>query len=100
VLDPEIRRRLASEIVRVLSPGGALLWYDFRFDNPRNRNVRGIGRRALRQLFPDLRGQIRSVTLAPPLTRLLTPSNHWLAVTLEALPFLRTHLLGVLVKDR
>ena len=43
------------------------MWYDFRFDNPQNRQVRGIGRRELRALFPQLRGRIRSVTLAPPL---------------------------------
>lgn len=99
VLDPEVRRRLASEIVRVLSPGGVLVWYDFRFNNPRNRHVRGIGRRELRALFPQLLGRTRSVTLAPPLARLLAPSSHWLAATFEALPFFRTHLLAVLVKE-
>ncbi len=98
VLDPDLRRRLAAEIERVLAPGGALLWYDFRVDNPRNPNVRGIGRRELRSLFPNLAGDVRSITLAPPLARVLTPWSHWLATTLEAVPILRTHLIAVLVK--
>ncbi len=99
VLDDDLRRRLAAEIIRVLSPGGGLLWYDFRTDNPRNPNVRGIGRRELRALFPELAGEVRSATLAPPLARLIAPRSHWLATTLEILPFLRTHLVAVLVNQ-
>ena len=98
VLDDDLRRQLAAEIERVIRPGGALLWYDFRSDNPRNSNVRGIGRKELRALFPNLAGEIRSATLAPPLTRLLAAHSHWLATTLETLPFLRTHLVAVLTK--
>ncbi len=98
VLDGDLRRLLAAEIGRVLRPGGALLWYDFRADNPRNRNVRGISRRQLRALFPELAGEVRSATLAPPLARFLAPRSHWLATTFEILPFLRTHLVAVLVK--
>ncbi len=98
VLEDDLRQRLAAEIVRVLRPGGALLWYDFRADNPRNPNVRGIGRRQLRELFPEIAGEIRSTTLAPPLSRLIVPRCHLLATALEALPFLRTHLVAVLVK--
>lgn len=98
VLDEAVRRRMASEIVRVLAPGGALLWYDFRFDNPRNPGVRGIRRRQLQELFPQLSGEIRSLTLAPPLARRVAPWSHRAAELLGALPFLRTHLLAVLVK--
>ncbi len=97
VLDAGVRRRLAAEIERVLAPGGTLLWYDFRV-NPQNPNVRAIGRRELRALFPHLPGEVGSVTLAPPLSRLIAPWSHWLATTLEALPPLRTHLLAVLIK--
>ncbi len=98
VLEDDLRQRLAAEIDRVLGPGGALLWYDFRVDNPRNPNVRGIGRRELRALFPKLDGEIRGATLAPPLARRVAPRCHWLATTLETLPFLRSHLVAVLVK--
>jgi ubiquinone/menaquinone biosynthesis C-methylase UbiE len=54
ILDPEVRGAIAGEIARVLSPKGALLWYDFRVNNPRNPHVRKVNRRELRSLFPLL----------------------------------------------
>jgi len=51
-------------------------------------------------LFPALHGPMQSVTLAPPLARVVAPRS-WVAATLlEACPWLRTHLMAVLVKDR
>src|ERR1051325_7565918 len=99
ILDSNVRSLIANEVVRVLAPGGALLWYDFAFDNPRNPNVRGISRRRLRKLFPSLQGEVRSVTLAPPLARAIAPRNWALATLLEKIPLLRTHLIGVLIKE-
>lgn len=96
ILEPAARRAVAREGVRVLGPGGALLWYDFRFDNPGNPHVRGIGRRELRALFPELSGEIRSLTLAPPVARRVAPRSYAAAVLLACLPPLRTHLLAVL----
>lgn len=98
VLDLGVRCLIAGEIVRVLAPGGALLWYDFAFNNPRNPHVRGISRREVRRLFPQLVGKIRSVTLAPPVARLIVPHSWTLASLLEAVPFLHTHLLAALIK--
>ncbi len=98
ILDEQVRRAVAEEICRVLRPGGALLWYDFRVDNPANPNVRGIGRGELNALFPELEHHVRSVTLAPPLARAVAPVSWTLATILERLPFVRSHLLGVLVK--
>ncbi len=98
ILSVEVRHKVAAEISRVLAPGGALLWYDFAVNNPRNRNVRKVDRRELTQLFPGLRGEIRSITLAPPLARMVTPRSIALATLLEAIPWLRTHLIAVLVK--
>ena len=98
ILDPRLRERIAREITRVLAPGRALLWYDFAVNNPRNPNVRRVGRRELSRLFPELEGRVRSVTLAPPLARFVA-SRSWVAATiLEEIPFLRTHLLAVLRK--
>ena len=98
ILSTQTRRKVAAEILRVLVPGGALLWYDFAVNNPRNQNVRRVGRSEIRQLFPALRGEIRSITLAPPLARLLAPRSITLATIVEAIPWLRTHLMAVLVK--
>jgi ubiquinone/menaquinone biosynthesis C-methylase UbiE len=99
VLDLSVRRLIANQIYRVLAPGGVLLWYDFAINNPRNVNVRKITRKEVTALFPDLRGQIKSVTLAPPLTRVVAPRSRAIANFLEAIPFLRTHLLAVLMKS-
>jgi ubiquinone/menaquinone biosynthesis C-methylase UbiE len=98
ILDSNVRRLVADEITRVLTPGGALLWYDFAFNNPNNAHVRKINRSELKSLFPKLTGRIRSVTLAPPLARLIAPRSWTLATVLEAIPLLRTHLIAVLIK--
>lgn len=100
ILDAQMRQKISGEITRVLVRGGAMLWYDFRINNPGNKNVQKINRSKLSELFPELKGAVRSVTLAPPLTRLLAPRSWVLASVLELFPPLRTHLLGVLVKVR
>jgi ubiquinone/menaquinone biosynthesis C-methylase UbiE len=99
ILDTRVRQMVADEITRVLAPGGALLWYDFAVNNPRNRHVRKVTRKELRELFPRLDGRIESVTLAPALARFAAPRSLLLATILEAMPFFRTHLLSLLVKN-
>lgn len=98
ILNQTVRRAVAKEITRVIKPGGALLWYDFAVNNPKNPHVRKVGEKELRHLFPQLKAEIQSVTLAPPLARLVAHRSWPLATFLESLPFLRTHLLGVLIK--
>ena len=99
ILDERVRRIVAAEVTRVLKPGGALLWYDTAF-SPRTPKLKRIGikRWEIQQLFPQLSGRTRSVTLFPPLARFLVHFSWALATCLAALPFLRTHLLAVLVK--
>jgi len=96
ILDEPLRRRIAAEMWRVLKPGGMVIVYDFAYDNPRNPVVRGITRRHIRALFaaPDARFDIRRVTLAPPLARRIAPRSRLLALALEDLKLLNTHLLA------
>jgi ubiquinone/menaquinone biosynthesis C-methylase UbiE len=96
ILDPAMRGRVAAEMLRVLSPEGAILWYDFFVNNPSNPNVRGVGRREIRRLFPGCRVALRRATLAPPLARRVVPLSWTLATLLEAVPWLRTHYAGVI----
>jgi len=98
ILNTEVRQMVAREVIRVLAPGGALIWYDFRMNNPANPNVRKVDREELCKLYPTLHGKIRSITLAPPLVRLILPTSYALANLVEAIPWVRTHLLAVLVK--
>ena len=73
ILDDGVRHAIASEMLRVLRPGGAVLWYDIRVDNPDNPDVRRVARDEIEALFPGCRVALTRATLAPPLTRLLAP---------------------------
>ena len=98
ILDQAARAAVAAEIVRVLKPGGALLYYDFSWNNPRNPHVRGVSAGEVRRLFTGLDGSIRSVTLAPPLARIVAPRSWLVATALDCVPFLRSHRAAVLIK--
>ena len=99
VLDPAVREALACEMARVTAPGGVILWYDFHVDNPRNPDVKGVGRREIARLFPGFAPRLRRVTLAPPLARALLPRGRAVYEALRLVPALRTHWAGVLVRD-
>ncbi len=99
VLDNAVRQGIATEMRRVLAPGGAIIWYDFRVDNPRNPHVRGVPRRELRQLFPDCHIVVRRTTLAPPIARRLVPWSWPLASLLDALRLLDTHDIAVVTPE-
>ena len=96
ILDQGMRQAVASEMLRVLAPGGAILWYDFFVDNPSNPHVRGVRKREIEALFPGCRISLRRVTLAPPLARRIVPVSWKLASLLESMRFLDTHYFGVI----
>ncbi|MES1245221.1 MAG: class I SAM-dependent methyltransferase [Acidobacteriota bacterium] len=96
ILDPGMRRAVASEMLRVLAPGGAVLWYDFFVDNPANPNVRGVRRREIEALFPGCRVELRRAILAPPLARRIVPASWTAAAVLESLRVFDTHYLGMI----
>jgi SAM-dependent methyltransferase len=98
VLDDALRARIAGEMLRVLTPGGAILWYDFCVDNPRNADVRAVNGREIARLFPECRVDLRRVTLAPPIARWLAPKTWWLTSLLESVPPLCTHHVGLIQK--
>ena len=98
ILDERMARNVASEVNRVLCPGGAILWYDFRYNNPRNPNVRGVTRPQIRNLFPGFKMQMQAVTLLPLVARRLGRLTQAVYPVLAAIPFLRTHYLGLFVK--
>jgi SAM-dependent methyltransferase len=99
ILDPALKQKVAAEMLRVLRSDGLMLWYDFRFNNPRNPDVRGIERREIAELFPRCRIELRKITLAPPLARALAPRARFAAALLAVVPWLRTHYLGAIEKN-
>jgi ubiquinone/menaquinone biosynthesis C-methylase UbiE len=94
ILDRAMRGRIAGEMLRVLRPGGLMLWYDFTV-NPFNPDVAGIRPAELRVLFPATSMHWQRVTLAPPVTRILAPRAWMICEALERVPWFRTHLLAM-----
>jgi SAM-dependent methyltransferase len=86
LLDRAFQHQLADAMWSWLAPGGAVLWYDVTFDNPRNPDVRGV--------------PLPRVTLAPPLARAVCRWHPALYTAFNALPLLRTHLLAWIEKPR
>ena len=100
LLDDDFQAHLAAAMWRWLRPGGAVLWYDFTVNNPRNADVRGVPMRRVRELFPAASVTARRVTLAPPLARAVCAVHPALYPVFNALPLLRTHVLAWLEKPR
>lgn len=97
ILDDALQQRVADAMWRWVRPGGAVVWYDFTVNNPRNPDVRGVPLKRVRALFPACpaeRFTARRVTLAPPLARAL-PAAYGL---LNLVPWLRTHRLVLIEK--
>ena len=98
LLDDAYQERLAGAMWQAVRPGGGILWYDFTVDNPRNGDVRGVSRARVRALFPQARITWQRVTLAPPIARAACRLHPGLYGVLNALPLLRTHVLGWLAR--
>jgi ubiquinone/menaquinone biosynthesis C-methylase UbiE len=98
ILNRQMMANVSREITRVLNAGGGVIWYDFRMNNPVNRHVRGILRKQIRNLFPDFRLNLQTISLLPPLARRLGRLTNLLYPPLSSVPFLRSHYLGILTK--
>ena len=95
VPDPVLKEKIAAKMLSMVRPGGIVLWYDFSYDNPHNKEVKGIGRKEIQQLFrkaTDIRFQ--KVTLAPPIGRRVGKAYP----IFNLFPFLSTHLIAVIKK--
>lgn len=96
ILLSDLKKRLAGKMWDMLKAGGIILWYDFVYNNPRNKDVRGVPPGEIRRLFP-LAAEIRftKVTLAPPIGRRV---GRLYKVINFMFPFLRTHVIAEIRK--
>ena len=99
ILDKALCYTVASEMRRVLKPGGLILWYDFWL-NPLNRHTRGIRPTEIREYFPNSQYSFERITLAPPLTSRLVPLSWTGALALEGLGIFNTHYLAAIRPNR
>lgn len=93
LLDAAFQASLAQRMWYWVRPGGAVLWYDFVYDNPGNKDVQGVPLCRIRELFPGAWIRHQRVTLAPPIARRVAALHPGLYPLFNALPLLRTHLL-------
>ena len=98
VLDNNIKNHMASEMLRVLRIGGAILWYDFWL-NPTNPQTGGIRPEKIRALFPSCTYIFRKITLAPPIARRIVPFSWPLAQFLESFGIFNSHYLVLIRKN-
>jgi len=96
ILDFSFKKELASKMWKMVKPGGIILWYDFIYNNPKNKDVKGISRAEIGELFPGKIVESHSVTLAPPIGRRI---GKLYPVINGLFPFLRTHLITVIQKN-
>jgi SAM-dependent methyltransferase len=95
ILDLQFKRKLASKMLDLVKPGGIVLWYDFRYNNPANKDVKGISVEEIVQLFPVEKIDLYRVTLAPPIGRRI---GRLYNLVNAIFPFLRTHVVAVIHK--
>ena len=93
ILDYSFKKLLAEKLWEMIKPGGIFLWYDFIYDNPFNKDVKGVSTKEIKYLFPNGRIKYYRVTLLPQLARIVTKIHPGLYHVFNVLPFLRTHVL-------
>jgi SAM-dependent methyltransferase len=96
IFDDYLRSRIGSEIVRVLRPGGYILWYDLRRgDNLVTRDTNPAG---LRSYFPGCE-LLYLKRLHPPYATRLAGKSIFLCEMLDRIPGMpKTHALALLQK--
>jgi ubiquinone/menaquinone biosynthesis C-methylase UbiE len=92
ILDQAVCYTVANELLRVVRPGGLILWYDF-WTNPVNKQTRGVRPETIRRYFPNSHLSFDRITLAPPLARRLVPMSWSVSMLLEKVRVFNTHYL-------
>jgi ubiquinone/menaquinone biosynthesis C-methylase UbiE len=90
VVDPQVRRAIAAEMLRVLRPGGLILWWDIRKVRP-TPNIVPISMSEIRAIFPGCSIKARPATLGWKAVHLVAPRSRTAALVLQRLPFLCSH---------
>ncbi len=96
ILDKALKQQIANKMLELVKPNGIILWYDFVYDNPNNKDVKGVSKQEIRQLFAKAsKITIKKVTLAPPIGRRV---GNFYGILNGLFPFLRSHVVAVIEK--
>ena len=93
ILAPGLRTAVSVEMLRVLRPGGMVLWYDFFVNNPANPDVRGVGKAEIARLFSGCEMEVARITVAAPLGRAVAAAP-FIYSTLARCRIFCTHYAG------
>lgn len=93
ILDDAARAALAAEMWRTVMPGGWCMVFDFRYNNPRNKQVRKVDWRQLQRYWPTPVWRHQSLLLAPPLARRLSVPRLLPELLAAVAPVLRSHFI-------
>lgn len=94
ILNQVDREKLAEKMLSLLKPNGIILWYDFIYNNPKNKDVRKVDVKELKILFAKSSNiYYKKITLAPPIGRQVK-----MFYKLFNVPFLRSHILAIIKK--
>jgi ubiquinone/menaquinone biosynthesis C-methylase UbiE len=99
VLDDRMSNNIAKTITRLLKPDGAIIWYDLRYPNPKNRNLRAMTKTRIRRLFPEFNLDLEPTTLLPPIAERLGRHTEWLYPLIRKVPVLRSHYMGTISRN-
>lgn len=96
ILDDEFKKKLANKMLDLTNQNGIIIWYDFIYNNPKNKDVKGVTKKEIKQLFAAAsKIHFYSVTLAPPIGRRV---GKLYAIINKLFPFLRSHVIAVIEK--
>ena len=98
ILDSTMKKKIAGEMLRVLKPDGIIIWHDYRFNNPLNKDVKGIRKKELVELFDHCHFSFKLMNLNPLIARPLSQLSWKLCELFEKIIFLRTHWLVTIKK--
>ncbi|HMN48248.1 MAG TPA: class I SAM-dependent methyltransferase [Ignavibacteriaceae bacterium] len=93
ILDSNYKIKLAEKMWQWVKPGGGILWYDFIYNNPSNKDVKGVSIAEVKKLFKVKKLYYKKLTLAPPVARIVTKVHPFLYYFFNSTYLLRTHLL-------
>ena len=96
ILNDDVCRGIAREAMRVLKNDGVILWCDYRYQPPGEKDARAVNLRQLRQFFRGARITARPIHPLPPLLRRIGPYAPFMCGVVGLFPFARTHYFATI----